>query len=100
MVLAALASILFCGLASAQAQVQAKPLFSLQRASLAVGADYGAIGGISALIAAKKQAGVGIYAAYALVPKLTLAGSAWYGVADRAYTYRAGLRYVIWRGKD
>jgi len=100
LVLAGLASIMFCGMASAQAEVGAKPLFSKDRASFAVGADYGVIGGLTTFVAAKRQAGVGLYGAYALVPKLTLAGSAWYGAADRAYVYRVGLRYVIWRGRD
>jgi hypothetical protein len=98
--LAALAALLLCA-SVAQAQVTDKPLFSKDRASLAVGLDYAAFSNTAKVVTTPKaEWETALYGAYVLTPRFTLAGSAAYLTDSKLVKYRVGLRAVIFRGRD
>lgn len=75
------------------------PLFSLKRASLAVGADYSAVEG-SALLSHTHETKVGVFLAYKLTPKnrLGLVGSVKRGLKSETTEWNGGLRLRLWSG--
>ena len=79
-----------------------QPLFSKDRASLALGLDYAAYQqkGSEPLPAFKKAWEPGLFAAYVLTPHATLTGSGCYDVDNKFARWKVGLRVVLWRGKD
>ena len=96
--LAVVALMALAGVAKAAEQ----PLFSKDRASLALGLDYAAYQqvGDEPLPQFKKAWEPGIFGAYVLTPHLTLVGSGAYDVDNKFARWKVGIRTVLWRGKD
>ena len=96
--LAVVALMALAGVAKAAEQ----PLFSKDRASLALGLDYAAYQkvGDEPLPSFKKAWEPGIFGAYVLTPHLTLTGSGAYDVDNKWMRWKVGIRTVLWRGKD
>jgi opacity protein-like surface antigen len=96
------AAALACSAVAAFAQspvVQDVPLFSPQRASLAVGADYAFYGGKDApAFPVRKEWQGGIFLSYKLTPVLSLVGGTRYGVDSKQFDSKAGLRLLVWSG--
>ena len=88
----------FSGVARAAEQ----PLFSKDRASLALGLDYAAYQkvGDEPLPQFKKAWEPVVLGAYVLTPHLTLTGSGAYDVDNKWMRWKVGIRTVLWRGKD
>ena len=84
------------------AQAAEQPLFSKDRASLALGLDYAAYQkvGTEPLPQFKKAWEPCVLGAYVLTPHLTLTGSGAYDVDNRFARWKVGIRTVLWRGKD
>ena len=84
------------------AQAAEQPLFSKDRASLALGLDYAAYQqvGDEPLPQFKKAWEPGIFGAYVLTPHLTLTGSGAYDVDNKWMRWKVGIRTVLWKGKD
>ena len=84
------------------AQAGEQPLFSKDRASLALGLDYAAYQkvGDEPLPQFKKAWEPGIFGAYVLTPHLTLTGSGAYDVDNKWMRWKVGIRTVLWKGKD
>lgn len=95
--LAALCIISFASVASAE-QVDV-PLFSPQRLSLAVGADYAFYSGANApKFPVKKEWQVGVFGSYKLTPTLALTGGTRLGVDSKQFDNKIGLRLLVWDG--
>lgn len=79
-----------------------QPLFSKDRASLALGLDYAAYQqvGDEPLPQFKKAWEPCVLGAYVLTPHLTLTGSGAYDVDNRWMRWKVGIRTVLWKGKD
>ena len=79
-----------------------QPLFSKDRASLALGLDYAAYQqvGTEPLPQFKKAWEPCVLGAYVLTPHLTLTGSGAYDVDNRWMRWKVGVRTVLWKGKD
>ena len=84
------------------AKAAEQPLFSKDRASLALGLDYAAYQkvGDEPLPQFKKAWEPSIFGAYVLTPHLTLTGSGAYDVDNKFARWKVGIRTVLWRGKD
>ena len=84
------------------AQAAEQPLFSKDRASLALGLDYAAYQkvGDEPLPQFKKAWEPCVLGAYVLTPHLTLTGSGAYDVDNKWMRWKVGIRTVLWRGKD
>ena len=97
-VVTAFAVAAFSGVAHSAEQ----PLFSKDRASLALGLDYAAYQkvGSEPLPQFKKAWEPGLFGAYVLTPHLTLVGSGAYDVDNRWMRWKVGIRTVLWKGKD
>lgn len=92
----------FLTVAAAVAQAEDKPLFSLDRASLAVGMDYAwyQAAGDEPVPTFSKAWEPGLFGAYVLTPHLTLTGSGRYDLDNKLVRWKVGVRAVIWRGRD
>ena len=79
-----------------------QPLFSKDRASLALGLDYAAYQqvGDEPLPQFKKAWEPCVLGAYVLTPHLTLTGSGAYDVDNKWMRWKVGIRTVLWKGKD
>ena len=84
------------------AQAAEQPLFSKDRASLALGLDYAAYQqvGDEPLPQFKKAWEPCVLGAYVLTPHLTLTGSGAYDVDNKWMRWKVGIRTVLWKGKD
>ena len=98
LILAVIAVAAFAGVAHGAEQ----PLFSKDRASLALGLDYAAYQqvGDEPLPQFKKAWEPCVLGAYVLTPHLTLTGSGAYDVDNRWMRWKVGIRTVLWKGKD
>lgn len=78
-----------------------KPLFSKDRASLAVGLDYASFSNVAKQVSTPKaEWETALYGAYVLTPRFTAAGSAAYLTDSKLVRYRVGIRAVLWKGRD
>ena len=98
----AVAVTLFCPTFTLPVYAADQPLLSLNRASLAAGVDYAGYQqqGVQKLPDFKKAFEVGLYGAYVLTPHVTATVSGAYDVDNKFIRWRAGVRTVLWRGKD
>ena len=87
--------------ALAQTTVPDEPMMSLKRLSFAVGANYvwhTAADSDENLPRWPKEWEAGFYGAYSLTPHVSAIGAVEYGVDNKTFRSRLGVRYVIFKG--
>lgn len=90
--------------AVAVAQAEDKPLFSWERLSFAAGVNYAwhaaPFENAAPVPAFGKEWEAGLYAAYNLTPRLSLAGSSVYGMDNKLVESRVGVRIRLGSGNE
>lgn len=89
---------------AAQAVSEPKPLLSIERLSLGAGVNYAFFSApleSSARIPEfEKEFEVGVFAAYNLIPHLSLVGSSVYGLDNKLFRSSVGLRVRLFQGGE